>query len=137
MNSKAKGNAGEREAVAFLREHGFTDAKRGQQYHGGLNSPDVTGVLGWHLEIKRTEQLRLRDAVAQAEGDSRGGRWCIMHRWSHGRWLALVPAEHWLDLVRQTLPPQPISTSSPASCEADPVIEAETKDKTETETTIN
>lgn len=119
MNSKRKGNIGEREAASFLREHGFSAARRGCQFRGSPDSPDVTGVPGWHLEIKRTERFKLRDAVAQASGDSGGKLWCILHRWNNGKWLAVLPAEDWLDLVRETLPPQTISTPLPASCDTE------------------
>jgi len=130
MNSKAKGNQAEREVASFLREHGFSAAKRGVQYAGGPNSPDVIGVPGWHLEVKRTERFKLREAVIQAEGDSRGGRWAILHRWNNGRWLTVLPTEDWLDLVRQTLPPQTISASPPATCVADTSAESQTKQVT-------
>ena len=107
MNSCQKGKRGEREAAAFLRSHGFAAAKRGQQFHGGADSPDVAGVPGWHLEIKRVERLNLRDAVAQAAGDAGGQRWAVLHRWNNGQWLAIVRAEDFLDLIRASLDPQP------------------------------
>ncbi len=117
MNSNQKGKRGEREAAAFLREHGFAAAKRGQQFHGGPESADVDGVPDWHLEIKRTERLQLRDAVAQAAGDAGGKRWAVLHRWNNGKWLAVLLAEDWLDLVRDSLPPQP---SNPLSAQPSP-----------------
>ena len=41
MNSRAgKGKVGEREFAELLRAHGF-DARRGQQFAGGADSPDV------------------------------------------------------------------------------------------------
>lgn len=111
---KRKGCAGEREAASFLREHGFANARRGQQFCGGPDSPDVTGVPGWHLEVKRVERLNLRDAAAQAAGDCGGKPWCILHRWNHGPWLATVRAEDWLALVRETLPPAAPERRPPA-----------------------
>ena len=63
---------GEREFAALLREHGF-DARRGQQFAGGADSPDVVSdALAWlHVEVKRVQNLNLADACVQAEGDCR------------------------------------------------------------------
>ena len=55
MNSNRKGKTFEREIAAYLREHGYTEARRGQQYKGGADSPDVIGLTGFHIEAKRTE----------------------------------------------------------------------------------
>ena len=53
MNSRQKGKVGEREFAALLRVHGF-DARRGQQFAGGGDSPDVvSGALRWlHIEVR-------------------------------------------------------------------------------------
>ena len=69
MNSRQKGKVGEREFAALLREHGF-DARRGQQFSGSPDSPDVVSdALAWlHVEVKRVQNLNLTDACAQAEG---------------------------------------------------------------------
>lgn len=56
MNSRDKGKRGEREFASLLREHGF-DARRGQQFAGGADSPDVVSdALAWlHVEVKRVQ----------------------------------------------------------------------------------
>ena len=59
--------------AAILRARGYLDARRGQQFAGGGDSPDVIGIPGVHLELKRTERFALYDAVNQARRDS-GGR---------------------------------------------------------------
>ena len=43
MNSRTKGKRGELELAKALRLYGY-DARRGQQYHGGADSPDVIGL---------------------------------------------------------------------------------------------
>ena len=69
MNSCQKGKRGEREFAAFLRERGF-EARRGQQFSGGDESPDVIhSVPGVHFEVKRTEALSLYKALGQAADD--------------------------------------------------------------------
>ena len=105
MNSKRKGKVGEREFAALLREHGF-DARRGQQFAGGAESPDVvSGALGWlHIEVKRTQALNLTDACAQAEGDCGGKPWVVAHRRNHAPWLITMRAETFFVLVREFEP---------------------------------
>lgn len=101
MNSREKGKRGEREFAALLREHGF-DARRGQQFAGGAESPDVVSEsLPWlHIEVKRTQALNLADACAQAEGDSQGKPWVVAHRRNHAPWLITMQAELFFELVR-------------------------------------
>ena len=116
MNSRAKGKVGEREFAALLRAEGF-DARRGQQFAGGAESPDVVSdALGWlHIEVKRTQALNLADACAQAEGDSGGKPWIVAHRRNHAPWLVTLTAETFFRLVRGELPPAsvPIRPASP------------------------
>jgi hypothetical protein len=101
MNSKRKGKVGEREFAALLREEGF-DARRGQQFAGSADSPDVVSdALAWlHFEIKRAEALNLADACAQAEGDCGGKPWVVAHRRNHAPWLITMRAETFFRLLR-------------------------------------
>lgn len=63
MNSRAKGQRGERELADFITAAGFP-ARRGQQFAGGPDSPDVVCPgLPFHIEAKRTERLN-PDAAA-------------------------------------------------------------------------
>lgn len=104
-NSRNKGKVGEREFASLLREHGF-DARRGQQFSGGAESPDVVSEeLAWlHFEIKRVQKLNLMDACAQAEGDSGGKPWVVAHRRNHAPWLVTLRAEFFFDLLREFQP---------------------------------
>lgn len=96
--SREKGKRGERECAQFLREHGY-DAKRGVQYHGGPDSPDVVGLPGAHIEVKRTETLRLYDALGQAEGDASGVEFpVVLHRRNGKKWVAILDAEDFLEI---------------------------------------
>ena len=38
-NSRRKGAAGERELASKLREYGYTDARRGQQFYSRVETP--------------------------------------------------------------------------------------------------
>lgn len=105
MNSRDKGKRGELEFAALLRAEGF-DARRGQQFSGGAESPDVVSeALGWlHVEIKRVEKLNLVDACVQAEGDCDGKPWIVAHRRNHAPWLITLKADFFFDLLRGTVP---------------------------------
>ena len=69
INSKQKGKRGERHVAQILRDHGY-DAKRGVQYQGSPDSPDVIGLPGVHIEVKFTEHLAIWNALAQSERDA-------------------------------------------------------------------
>ncbi len=113
MNSRRKGKVGEREFAALLREHGF-DARRGQQFSGGADSPDVmSAALAWlHIEVKRTQALNLADACAQAEGDCDGKPWVVAHRRNHAPWMISLKAEVFFKFLRGELPPESINKTS-------------------------
>ena len=106
MNSRRKGKVGEREFASLLRENGF-DARRGQQFSGSPESPDVVSeVLAWlHVEVKRVQNLNLTDACVQAEGDCGGKPWIVAHRRNHAPWLITMRAETFFNLLRGLLPP--------------------------------
>ena len=102
MNSRNKGKVGEREFASLLREHGF-DARRGQQFSGSPDSPDVVSkALAWlYVEVKRVQNLNLTDACVQAEGDCGGKPWIVAHRRNHAPWLITMRAEFFFDLIRE------------------------------------
>jgi hypothetical protein len=107
LNSRRKGKVGEREFAALLRENGF-EARRGQQFCGGGESPDVVcDALAWlHVEVKRVQALNLADACAQAEGDCAGKPWIVAHRRDHAPWLITMRAEVFFNFLRGVLPPE-------------------------------
>lgn len=68
--SRNKGKRGELELALKLRELGFPDVHRSQQYCGSAASADILGLPGIHAEVKRTENLSLYTAYAQATQDT-------------------------------------------------------------------
>ena len=99
MNSKRKGGEGERQWAAFCREHGFTEARRGTQFKGGFDSPDVVGLPGIHQEIKRVEKLNIHEAMKQAIRDSEGkAKPIVAHRRNREEWLVTMRAEDWMEI---------------------------------------
>lgn len=98
--SRNKGKIGEREVAKLLQEYGF-EGKRGVQYKGGADSPDVTGLPGWHIEVKRTEGFRLYPALEQANSEKADGEEAVIfHRKNGADWVAVLDARIFLQLIR-------------------------------------
>lgn len=108
---RRKGATGEREFAEQLRESGF-DARRGQQFHGGADSPDVISEqLKWmHFEVKRVEALSISNACQQAERDASGKPWAVAHRKNNEPWYITIRLDFFVKLLRCFLkitPPLP------------------------------
>lgn len=99
--SRNKGKTGEREIASILREYGY-DARRGVQYHGGADSPDVVGLPGIHIEVKRTERLSLYDAMAQAKHDCGSNIPVVMHRKNNCEWVAIMRLSDFMEIYNGT-----------------------------------
>ena len=100
--SRDKGKRGERELAGILRDYGF-DARRGVQYCGGADSPDVMGLPGVHIEVKRTESLRLYDALAQSKADAAEEEMpVVIHRRNDCEWVVIQPLADWIKLYKET-----------------------------------
>ena len=99
--SKEKGKKGERELAAVLREHGYS-ARRGQQFCGASGDADVIGLGGIHIEVKRTETLRLYDALTQAKADARPGeKPAVFHRKNNHKWVVVQELDDWMELYKE------------------------------------
>jgi Holliday junction resolvase len=107
MNSRDKGKRGERQWRDELRANGY-QARRGQQFSGSPDSPDVVcPELSWiHFEVKAVERLNIEDAMEQARRDcgaSRTGEQkvpIVAHRRSRRRWLVTMDADLFFRLLR-------------------------------------
>ena len=102
MNSKRKGNAGEIELLRIFKRHGLQARRNLQQFVGGKNNPDIAldvhGIL-YHVEVKRTERLRLYEAMRQAARDADGRAVPIIaHRRSREPWSVTMLLEDWLSM---------------------------------------
>ncbi len=104
LKSRMKGKLGEREAAKFLRELGFTTARRSQQYCGGESSSDVMcdECPNVHIEVKYGYPIAkfnvgnsLHDAACdQALNDSQGRPWIVLWKPKGNRlWLATTAIE--------------------------------------------
>lgn len=107
INSKKKGSRGEREVRDILRRYGY-QARRGQQYAGSPDSPDVKhNIPNVHIEVKRTESLSLYKAIEQANADKGKDEIALIaHKRNRKEWLAILSLDDLLDLIVQIYPPE-------------------------------
>lgn len=99
ISQRTKGKVGEREFAQLLRDHGIA-ARRGVQYAGGPDSPDIVADLPFHFEVKRVEALNIHKAYAQACADAAPGRTPVVaFRRNHGPWLITLQAGEFLHLL--------------------------------------
>ena len=107
INSRAKGARAERRWRDELRAQGFS-ARRGQQFSGSADSPDVVcDQLSWlHFEVKAVERLNIWDAHDQAARDARVKPFVIAHTKNFRPWLVTMTAETFFQFLRGTLPPE-------------------------------
>lgn len=100
INSRNKGVVGEREWAAMLSSAGY-EARRGQQFSGSSDSPDVVcKELPFHWEVKRVERLNIDIAMDQAIRDSGDKIPVVAHRKNKKSWLITMQAESFFDLIK-------------------------------------
>lgn len=107
INSRSKGCRGEREFAEALRAAGHS-ARRGQQFSGSPDSPDVVTSLPFHFEVKRTESLSLYKAMEQAVRDAEPGKPPVVaHKRNRKEWLIVLHLSDFLKLVGNAGKPRP------------------------------
>ena len=91
LRSRNKGQRGEREAAAEIHRLFGVEARRGRQFAGSDESPDIlTAIPEVHFEVKRVESLRLHAALEQAIRDAGDNVPVVLHRANHRPWVAIV-----------------------------------------------
>jgi hypothetical protein len=105
--SRQKGKRGEREAAAELAVVFACDARRGVQFQGGPDSPDVVleGV-NVHVEAKRVEALNLYAAIDQAREDAGEKVPIVWHRRNGKTSVCIVETQNLLRLAREIVDSQ-------------------------------
>ena len=81
VKSQRKGADGERELADILRGYGYSIQRGGSLSFGEL--PDLAGLPGIHIEVKRVERLNISEAMKQAARDAgrfRDGSPAVFHR---------------------------------------------------------
>jgi hypothetical protein len=89
MNSYRKGYRGEREVAGILSAMFKRDVRRGASpYLLGIIAPDVYGLPGLHIEVKRRSRPSLPAAVPQRKSDAlQGDMAIVLHRGNRHPWL--------------------------------------------------
>jgi Holliday junction resolvase len=100
-NSRTKGKVGELELAHELEKYGYK-TRRGQQFKGGGDSPDVVGIEGLHIECKRVERLNLESAMQQSIGDcAKGEIPVVIHRQNRTKWKVTMRLEDFMMLYER------------------------------------
>lgn len=86
----------------FLTTRGYP-ARRGQQFAGGTDSPDVIceSLGNYHFEVKFTERLSLHAAMEQAVSDCGQKVPIVAHKKKRQDWLVVMRAADWLALMEK------------------------------------
>lgn len=98
LNARSKGKRGELELAAYLRSHGYK-ARRGRQFSGSPDSPDVVGIPNIHVECKRVESGNLYKWLEQAIRDAGDKIPVVMHRRNNKEWVAILPLKNFMKLI--------------------------------------
>lgn len=101
-NSRSKGKRGELELAKKLRDNGYLGAKRGQQFKGGEDSPDVVcpGLTEeFHIECKNTARTDIYGWLAQAKNDANGKKVpLVAHKKNRQEWVVILSLDDFLQL---------------------------------------
>ena len=99
INSKQKGKRGELELVHYLKSYGV-EARRGVQYEGSSDSPDVISDLeDIYIECKNTQNTSFYKWMEKAEAEADKNQTpVIFHRKNAGKWMVFVDAEYFMKL---------------------------------------
>ena len=101
--SRAKGKRGEREWRDELRKAGWTGARRGQQFAGSPDSPDVVcdELNVFHFEVKFTTRPKPRAFLAQASQDAGAAKVPVVAWRGNGEpFSVLMRAADFISLVK-------------------------------------
>jgi len=103
INSKIKGKAGELEFVHYLKEKGYKDARRGQQFCGTPESPDIIceSLPKLHFEVKRVQNLNIGKAMEQAIDDCGDKIPVVAHRKNNCNWMITLSADNFFNLIKE------------------------------------
>jgi len=101
-NSRAKGQRAERQLCAELQDYGY-NAKRSQHLYekGGIDSPDVSGLKGIHIECKHVEKLNVRKALEQSVKDADGKAIpTVFHKVNYSPWLVTLEMHDFMEMYK-------------------------------------
>lgn len=93
--NREKGKRGERAFAKLLQSYGWQSARRGVQFQGGPDSPDVVcAEFPFHVEVKNVNRFRLGPFTQQAAKDSGDARYVVAVKLPQKPWLIIIPQQH-------------------------------------------
>lgn len=98
-SSQQKGRRGEIELAERLRGYGYPVTAGASMSFGGV--PDLSGLAGIHIEVKRRECPDVLAALRQAATDAErfgDGLPVVFWRKNRGRWIACLTLESFMEL---------------------------------------
>lgn len=101
-SSQKKGRSGEIELSQIFNENGI-NTHPGKSMSFG-SEPDITGLPGIHIEVKRVEKLNVSEAMKQSIRDSEqfhDGIPALFHRRNREQWLVTMRLSDWIRLYRE------------------------------------
>ena len=102
INSRSKGKRRELELAHEIERIFNVPARRGQQYCGGGDSPDVIcGIPGVHIECKGVERLNINQAMDQAVADCGEKVPSVWHIKNRQPWMVTVRLDDLLAFATQ------------------------------------
>ena len=107
--AKRKGSQAERDVVAWLKANGFKYADR-RLAGATLDKGDISGVPGVTIEIKNHAKMDLSGWLAELEIEMKNdSAWTgtVLHKRrgksNVGDWYATMPAQIWLELIKEII----------------------------------
>ena len=103
LNSRQKGARFERAVAQELRNWGY-GARRGQQFSGSPDSPDVVSEdFPYQIEAKAVEKLNLDKAYKQAKDDAEGSNKppVVIHKRNRGTLMITLSFEDFMKLLQR------------------------------------
>lgn len=101
-SQQRKGAAGEAELARILKEYGYKVIRGGSLSFGEV--PDLVGLPGIHIEVKRVERLNIWEAMSQAIRDAerfRDGMPVVFHRRNRQPWLVTMSLIDFMKLYQR------------------------------------
>lgn len=101
--SREKGKRFERQLASKLRDYGFEDCKRGQQYCGANGDADVIGLPNVHIEAKHVEKMELYKWMEQSINDAKRGELpAVFHKKNNADILVTMRLEDWIKIYSES-----------------------------------
>ena len=100
VNSRNKGKDFENKVSQLIRLRNF-EARRGQQYEGSSDSPDVVSNLPFGIECKAVENLNVQKAYEQSLKDAHEDEIpIVVHKKKNKEILVSLSFKEFLDIIK-------------------------------------